>query len=606
MNTLKRSIPFITALCFWLLVSLAGAAPAPDITVELKPRSIGVGQSARLTVEVEGVRECAVSIGAVDHLAINYRGAVNNFQIINGVPSASVSHNYIVQAQEPGSYTISDISVDVDGTKHRAEPVSLTVSADQGPPSSSPTQTAREDADPIAFIRFVPAKEAAYLGEIVPVQIKAYFKQGERFDQVSLPRFRAEGLLLDELGRSPKQLEEMVDGVGYRVLVWDSFITGVKEGRFAVQVDIEATNLIPVQRRSPFQGFGSNLFDDDFFGDIFTGYDPRPISPASPETMFTVKGLPETARPEGFTGAVGNFNLELEATPTEVGVGEPITLTMYVSGTGNFSRVDAPAVSEPDSLKLYTPHDTFTPGDSPHEGVKRFEQAAVITDPTFSRVPPVAFSFFNPDRGTYQTLFSDPVEVSVVPPPEAAMSARLHSDTKEAAEQPPDTSSSPAPPLLPVKLHAGKLVDGIRPPFLNPAFIGTLITMLLLISTLLGYSTYQRLRAQSPDARYNKALKTCRKKSRALLGRLDPEDPAYPDRARRIVEELLILRQRSESSSLTPADVAGWYGNDSPAAELFRLSDQLRYGRLSAENQGSAEQLGNLHHRLLAFLEELR
>ncbi|MEJ2056816.1 MAG: BatD family protein, partial [Desulfofustis sp.] len=600
----KRSIQLISAVAFWLLVSLAGAAPSPDITVGLTPQNINVGQTARLTVKVDGVRECDVSIGAVDQLVITYQGAVNNFQLINGVPSASVSHNYLVQAQEPGSYTISDISVDIDGTKHRAEPVSLKVTAGQRPSSSG--TASQSDANPIAFIRFVPAQKTVYLGEIVPVQIKSYFKQCERFDQVSLPRFKAEGLLLDELGRNPKELEEMIDGVAYRVLVWDSFITGVKEGTFAVQVDIEATNLIPVRRRSPFTGFGSNLFDDDFFGDIFTGYDPRPLTPTSPETTFTVKGLPETARPEGFTGAVGDFSLELEATPTEIRVGEPITLSMSVSGTGNFSRVEAPAVSETDSLKLYTPHDTFTPGSSPHEGVKRFEQAAVITDPSVSRVPPVAFSFFYPDRGTYQTLFSDPVEVSVAPDPEATMNqGRLSGGTAPAAEQQTETSSSPAPSLLPVKLHGGRLVNEIRPPFLNPAFIAVLTLLLLSISSLLGYSAYQRLHVQSADARHNKALKACRKKTRELLGQLDPEDPAYPDRARGIVEELLILSQRSLNSSLTAADVAGFYGHDSAAAELFRLSDHLRYGRIGSNKPGSVQQLGELHHRLLASLEEL-
>jgi len=606
MNAMKRSIQLFTAVCFWLLVSLVGAAPAPDITVELTPRTISVDQSARLTVSVEGVRDCQVSIGAIDKLVISHRGAVNNFQRVNGIASASVSHNYIVRAQEPGSYTVSDISVEIDGTLHRAEPVSLNVTARQKPSSDSSGTTAPEDAPPKAFIRFVPAKKTPYLGEIVPVQIKAYFKDDERFDQVSLPRIQAEGLLIDELGRTPKQVEEVIDGIGYRVLVWDSFITGVKEGRLTLQVAIEATNLIPVRRRPPFSGFGSNLFDDDFFGDIFTGYDPHPITATSPETVFNVFGLPAAAQPEGFTGAVGNFKLDLEAAPTEVEVGEPITLTMSVSGTGNFSRVDSPEVSDAERIKLYTPHATFTPGDSPHEGVKRFDQAAVITDPAVTRVPPVVFSFFNPDSGTYQTLFSDPVEVSIVPTAEQKSDpppASVKSEKATALKAGTDHLSSAE--LLPVKLNVGRLVDEIRPPFRTPAFIGSLGVLLLSIVGLLGYTSYQRLHSPSPERLHQKEIRKCRKKTITLLDQCSPEDPDFPDRARESIEKLIILIQRSGSSSLTLADVVHLYGDDSAPAKLFRLSDQLRYGGSSSGNHGSVEQRVELHHHLMMFIKGL-
>jgi hypothetical protein len=463
----------------------------------------------------------------------------------------------------------------------------------------------------VASISFIPQKQAGYLGEVVPVQIKAYFRQGVRVDQISLPRIQAEGLLIDELDRNPRQTEEIIDGITYRVLVWDSFVTGVKEGPQEIQLSLDATLLIPSTRRSPFPGFGPG-FDNDIFGDFFSSYQSRPITATSPTTAFEVRGLPEAGRPEGFTGAVGSFRLELAAAPNQVSVGEPITLTMSVAGTGNFNRVEAPTVSDSASLKLYTPHGTFTPGGSPYEGDKRFEQAAVVTDPAINQIPPVVFSFFNPDSGHYQTLFSDPFPISVAPSSNGDTVKEAPAASTPAAEAEPQTEQAELPAqiaLAPVKLETGRLVERLRPPFLEPRFILASMICLLVITGFLGYALYQRRYLKNPKLLHKKAVAALKKETLNRLSATDPDDAHYPVRARDSLEKLLVAIHQENRVSLTLADVTRQWGEDSAAAELFRLSDQARYGQGSGghniQDDGIRTSPKELHQNLLNFIRSL-
>ncbi len=615
MNRVKQTASLAAAAVCWMILVLAGTARAQDVTVELTPRSFSIDQTARLTVEVRGVRDVEVDIGEVDDLIIEPMGKMHNFQNINGVATASITFSYALQALGPGSYTTPEISVTTGGKTVIAEPLGFSVTAADSPPSPSPSTGAAAEAGAAASISFIPARQAGYLGEVVPVQIKAYFRQGVRVDQISLPRFQAEGLLIDELDRNPRQTEEIIDNTAYRVLVWDSFMTGVKEGTQEIQLGLDATLLIPSPRRSPFPGFGSN-FDNDIFGDFFSSYQSRPITVTSPKAAFEVIGLPEGGRPEGFTGAVGDFSLELAAAPGQVSAGEPITLTMTVTGTGNFNRVEAPAVSDSTSLKLYTPHGTFTPGGSPYQGEKHFVQAAVVTDPSVDQIPPVVFSFFNPDSGQYQTLFSDPFSISVAPPGEVASLQENPPASTAAAAADPQTEQAALPPqitLAPVKLETGRLVERIRPPFLEPRFIAASIICLLIITGLLGFSVYQRIYSGNPEAVHRKKVAALRKETLGLLSAADPGDPRYPVQARDSLEKLLIAMHPADRASLTLADIAQQYGEDSVAADLFRLSDRTRYGRGSGRSGSRVDGAGTsagvsrkeLHQDLLNFVRSL-
>src|SRR5262249_10907865 len=91
---------------------------------------------------------------------------------------------------------------------------------------------------------------------------------------------------------------------------------------------------------------------DAFFDQFFPG-DTKAVEVRSEPTRLTVLPLPEQGKPADYAGAVGRFEFGLEAKPTELDVGDPITLRMEISGSGNLATVSAPPLPADDRFRTY-------------------------------------------------------------------------------------------------------------------------------------------------------------------------------------------------------------------------------------------------------------
>lgn len=150
----------------------------------------------------------------------------------------------------------------------------------------------------------------------------------------------------------------------------------------------------------------------DFFGRA-----PTKLFKASdtPKTI-DVKPLPETDKPAGFAGAVGTqFSIAVGTSRSVVQLGEPVTLDITIKSNQRLDTLSLPKLDGPGGL----PKDKFTvggdvpTGDLADEGTtKTFKVTAQVTGPA-TEIPAIAFSYFDPVKGQYQTIHSDPIAVSV-------------------------------------------------------------------------------------------------------------------------------------------------------------------------------------------------
>ena len=93
-----------------------------------------------------------------------------------------------------------------------------------------------------------------------------------------------------------------------------------------------------------------------------------------------------------------------------------MTLKLKITGSGNFDRVNAPALEKSDVWKTYKPSAKFEAEDSAgYSGTKTFEQALVPTQSGKLQIPALAFSFFDPQTRQYVTRTAAPVSVEVAP-----------------------------------------------------------------------------------------------------------------------------------------------------------------------------------------------
>lgn len=410
------------ALC--LLLVILGMATvshaAPMVSASLDPRSFSVDQAATLTIIINDGDGTIGELPQVDGLDIQRRGQSSQHQWINGSLSSSVSTIFQVQALRPGSYTIPTISITVDGKQLQTEAIAFevtpaTATIPQQGRGGAPLPLAGDEASQLAFLRVSPVKGENYVGEVLPLEIKAYFRRGLRASLNSQPRLNGDGFVLTQPNQEPAQTEEVVDNVPYAVLTWPGTLSGIKEGRQNFSIAIEATLLLPDKRRRSAPMGGDPFFGNDLFADFFNQQQlqEKRIQIVSKDMELQVLPLPTEGKPADFSGAIGKFDLQVKAQPTEVGPGDPITLTMTVQGTGNFDRVDAPVLSQTEGWKSYSPSSKMTPGARVGLGNKVFEQAIVAKDMDRTTIPPLSFSFFDPEARKYQTLRSDPIPLRV-------------------------------------------------------------------------------------------------------------------------------------------------------------------------------------------------
>ncbi len=150
----------------------------------------------------------------------------------------------------------------------------------------------------------------------------------------------------------------------------------------------------------------------DFFGNAPT----RLYRTSGPGRTLEVKPLPQTDRPPGFAGAVGTqFSIAVATSRSVVQLGEPVELAITVKSNQRLDTLALPRLDGPGGL----PNDKFTvPAETPtgelsDDGLtKTFKVTAQVTGPA-TEIPALAFSYFDPVNGHYQTIHSDPIAVSV-------------------------------------------------------------------------------------------------------------------------------------------------------------------------------------------------
>jgi hypothetical protein len=127
--------------------------------------------------------------------------------------------------------------------------------------------------------------------------------------------------------------------------------------------------------------------------------------------MVRVKPLPDAGRPADFCGGVGDFKLTAALSRDSSTGGEPITLSIKVTGTGNVGLVGEPQVSAPPGVKLLAPETKQNTSTSSGRvsGSRTFDFPLIPQADGQHVISPVSMSFFNPKTGSYYTLESEPL-----------------------------------------------------------------------------------------------------------------------------------------------------------------------------------------------------
>ncbi|MCF8056244.1 MAG: BatD family protein [Desulfocapsa sp.] len=610
--------------CFlFLLPGLGVQSLQAEVTASatLNANTFPMDRVATFSITAQGIRSFQPQIPEVDGLRFHQRGQSTQMQLINGDYSVSVTSVYLVEALRVGSFTIPAIQIQSKEGTTQTEPIQFEVTVPQTTTntarqqqsgSSSTSRLRSGEADKVAFMRVTPSKKKSYSGEVVPVEIKVYFRDGMKVNLNSLPQLTGEGFVLQQLEREPIQTSEAINNSRYMVLTWESALSGIKEGEHKLSLEVEATLLLREQRQRSLRGhsmFSDPFFGDSFFDDFFGSYREKDVKVASPELAMSVLSLPEEGRPEGFSGAIGDFQLQVEADPVELDPGDPITLTMTVSGQGNFDRVQAPQLGEEKGWKTYTPSSEFLKDGAKGSGKKVFEQALVAKDPNIKEIPAVVFSYFDPTTAAYKVLRSAPIPLTTTREmvPLSTEPAAVGKEEQLAETETPvalGQAEMRIKNLAPLQVTPGDTEQELRPLFMKKWF--QLLFVLLLVCIVVAgiYKIRAARYANNPRLQRDQKMKNfLEPRLRELDQSLAAKDTrGFLATCRTAIQEQLGLLWKTEGAAITVADLQKRLPGDSILVKIFSAAEESAYGG----QELSSQQMQEFADGMKKELDELR
>jgi hypothetical protein len=579
----------VTGLCLSALVAPAFAVQS-QISAQLEPQSIALGESAELTVTVNGSGPAPSTMPRVDGLEIEPIGQQTSIQMINGNVTSSVAQLFRVTPSRAGDFTIPPIAgsgqpikLHVDkgagGQTQRAIPQGS--SGLPAPNFSQPPKSTHVDSkNQSAFLRIELPKRELIIGELVPVKVKAYFRAGVSASLNGLPTLSSDAFTLNKFDDNPEQTRELIDGVPYTVVTWPSALSAVKAGDYPLNLDLPV--MVRVQEKgargnNPFKDFfgDDSAFDDPFFDNFFSNATQKPLTLHTDGATVKIKPLPTQGRPADFSGAVGQFDVTAEASAKNGTTGDPLTLKMNITGRGNFDRVTTNALANSPDWKTYKPNGRFTANDSAGiEGTKSFEQSIVPTKAGAQEIPALSFSYFDPDTRRYVTKTTAPIAVEIA-----------HGTATTPAAPPTLAPVAHAPKanrdgLAPDQVVTGRSVASLRPLVLTPWFIAVNAVMItaLLFGAVLRW--LRQRRANDPRRLEREAVEKSVGESLASMdAALKAQDaPRFFTTARKALQERLAAKWELPASRVTIPEIrARLNGDGEQIRSVFQAADEIAY-----------------------------
>ena len=610
-----------------LIAAVAGAFPfspafadAPKVTAVLSNSTATIGQPVQLQIHVTGAGGANVPDNiAVDGLEIHPTGTSRQVEMQNFNISQSIIFNYTILPMRSGRFHIPPQVVKIGGNSFRTPELELIVEGGGTPPAGNGGNNGRpapagKNAK-VAFAEIIVTKPTAYVGEIVPVEIRLGFNAHLRAPRlIDGPDIQSQGFTMQKLQAPDQPRMETIGGIPYQVLTFKTAIAGARPGKFEIG-PVQAGALVLVPRQSGSRSRGSSPFDlfnlDDPFSDPFFS-DPygavgqqEKIAITSDPAAIEVKPLPPNA-PPSFSGAVGNFNLHVDANPKKVQVGDPITVTTTISGRGDFDRVMAPVLPDERGWHTYPPSSKFKQDDDVGmSGTKTFE-TVISPNERKDAIPPLEFSYFDPLGDKYVSLKSDRIPVHVEGEPLAAQGT--------TAAAPAGATPQPSPSSPQVTARPGEILEQLderkkaaqtfAPLFERREFWLAQIAPLLALLGLLGWKIRRAARRNEKALRvaaWQREIGDLRRKLRRDAGSAD----FFAD-ASRILQIRTALKTGSDPETVSAADAGRILNTDDQMRdqirEIFDRRDELLY---SGAANGSASLAADERDPILHLVEEL-
>jgi len=326
-------------------------------------------------------------------------------QTVNDRTTVSYSENYVITASKAGKISLPGVTVEVGGETYTTNPVEVTI--------SRPGTTDRMQ------VELALSEKQCYVGQPLVVTIRWIISvnwDGAAFD---VPVFKSDDFNIEDVSdpaapQAAQQIaihgvpvtitanRQLIKGMEAQVISFHKVLIPKRAGHIQLDPVTVSTNMAVGAVRT-----------GDFFNPVQTQY--KRISVQSNAAELDVLPLPEAGKPTGFYGLVGRYTISASASPTQVSVGDPITLTIRIGGSPYLKPVQWPDLTRVPELADNFKIPTEKASPVIEKGEKVFTQTIRADNDRVAQIPAIPLMYFDPQKGEYVTARSDPIELKVAP-----------------------------------------------------------------------------------------------------------------------------------------------------------------------------------------------
>ena len=297
-----------------------------------------------------------------------------------------------------GPLTIGAIKVTIDGTTYETDPITVEVHpggstrATQQPPSQPPAEVSTELSGQPYYVEAEVDNRSPYVGEQVHYIFRFYSAVPAGSPYYEKPDLTGFWALEDS---NPSLSSRMVAGRRYAIEEINKVLFPTIAGPITID---PAVISIPGGLTEPARRLSTMPVD----------LDVRPLPPGAPAD---------------FSGAVGRFSISGRTNSASGAVNEPLTITVNLTGEGNFDLLPDPAWPDMPGWRTFdaTPKTISRIDDGLLIGRRTYERTLVPREAGDFTIPPVSFTYFDPSKDRYEAISTDPIPVTVAegtaPPP---------------------------------------------------------------------------------------------------------------------------------------------------------------------------------------------
>lgn len=558
---------------------------AATFRASLDRTTIALGESATLGLQFEGGTPRSIPIPPnVDGLEVRYVGPSSQVVIVNGQTTSTTTYNFSVHPLRAGDFTLPALRAEVKGQTLVSQPIRLRVVR-----AAAAASSGQDPASSLAFLRLVLPKDKVFVGEVIVAELQLLLhSQVVNAHDLDVPSLGGDGFNASQ----PVQGEQRRMQVGsriYNVVPFYIPITATRAGELKIG-PVNVSLIVEVRSNRRRNGPFSDLFDMGF-PSMFGGTQAQRVALTLKVHTIEAVALPTENVPKAFNGAVGQFNMAVTAGPTNIAVGDPITVKVRIDGRGTLSSIQLPEDPGWRDFKSYPPTtDLETENQLGVQGTKTFEQVVVPENAEIKELPPITFAYFDPETAAYKTLRHPATPLRIRP---------------TAATPAPTVSAQPAAPgqsppredIVHIKPRLGELTTVGTATALKPGFLVLNALPPLLWLAAWGWRKRGESLASNPRLRRHREVeRAIRKGLQDLRGHADSRDSdAFFVTLFRLLQEQIGDSLDQPASGITEAAVDDklrplGLTDDlaSEVHELFQACNLARYAPIQSRQELAA------------------